>query len=121
MVGLVADEFTQEFSPGFHVTVWGYNGSSPGPTIEAIEGDRVRILVTKRLPEPTSVHWHGVLLPSGMSEMEGMSASMPGRRNTAPMMAGRGPYGTIGMGGMFSLLKVRDTLAGHDDPGWYAA
>ena len=71
---LVAGEFFQEFAPGFHVKVWGYNGGSPGPTIEAVEGDRVRILVTNGLPEPTSVHWHGVLLPSGMDGVSGLSS-----------------------------------------------
>jgi FtsP/CotA-like multicopper oxidase with cupredoxin domain len=71
---LVAGEFTQDFAPGFKVKVWGYNGISPGPTIEAIEGDRVRILVTNKLPEATSVHWHGVLLPSGMDGVSGLSA-----------------------------------------------
>lgn len=71
---LVAGEYTQEFAPGFKVKVWGYNGSSPGPTIEAVEGDRVRILVTNKLPEHTSVHWHGVLLPSGMDGVGGLSA-----------------------------------------------
>ncbi len=71
---LVAGEHVQEFAPGFKVKIWGYNGSSPGPTIEAVEGDRVRILVTNRLPEPTSVHWHGVLLPSGMDGVSGLSS-----------------------------------------------
>ncbi len=71
---LIAGEYTQEFAPGFKVRVWGYNGSSPGPTIEAVEGDRVRILVTNKLPEHTSVHWHGVLLPSGMDGVGGLSA-----------------------------------------------
>jgi FtsP/CotA-like multicopper oxidase with cupredoxin domain len=70
---LVAGEYTQEFAPGFKVKVWGYNGMSPGPTIEAVEGDRVRILVTNKLPEHTSVHWHGVLLPSGMDGVGGLS------------------------------------------------
>ena len=70
---LVAGEYTQAFAPGFKVKVWGYNGMSPGPTIEAVEGDRVRILVTNRLPEHTSVHWHGVLLPSGMDGVGGLS------------------------------------------------
>lgn len=43
---------------------WGFNGITPGPTIEAIEGDRVRIIVKNELPEPTSVHWHGILVPN---------------------------------------------------------
>ncbi len=71
---LVAGEYSQAFAPGFKVRVWGYNGSSPGPTIEAVEGDRVRILVTNRLPEHTSVHWHGMLVPSGMDGVGGLSA-----------------------------------------------
>jgi manganese oxidase len=70
---LIAGEFEQEFAPGMRVKVWGYNGSSPGPTIEAVEGDRVRILVTNNLPEHTSVHWHGVILPSGMDGVGGLT------------------------------------------------
>ena len=46
--------------------LWGYNDQAPGPTIEAVEGDKVRIFVTNRLPEATIVHWHGMILPSGM-------------------------------------------------------
>jgi manganese oxidase len=43
---------------------WGYNGSTPGPTLEATEGDTVRIIVKNELPEPTSIHWHGFLVPN---------------------------------------------------------
>jgi hypothetical protein len=50
-----------------------------------------------------------------------MSGVMPGPRNTTPMMGGRGPYGSMEMGGMFTTLKVRDQLASYDDPGWYRA
>ncbi len=63
---LIAEPIKQEFSPGMVVNCWGYNGQSPGPVIEAVEGDRVRILVTNKLPEPTTVHWHGIILPNGM-------------------------------------------------------
>lgn len=70
---LVAEQFEHEFAPGSRATVWGYNGSTPGPTIEATEGDRVRILVTNRLPEHTSVHWHGLLLPNGMDGVSGLT------------------------------------------------
>src|SRR5262249_45462688 len=63
---LVAEPVKREFAPGMIVNTWGYNGQCPGPTIEAVEGDRVRIFVTNKLPERTSVHWHGVLLPNGM-------------------------------------------------------
>ena len=70
---LVAEPVKKEIAPGMIVNAWGYNGQSPGPTIEAVEGDRVRILVTNKLPEPTSVHWHGVLLPSGMDGVSGLT------------------------------------------------
>lgn len=70
---LVADTFTREFAPGLQVDCWGYNGQTPGPLIEAVEGDRVRIYVTNRLPEPTSVHWHGIFLPNGMDGVAGLT------------------------------------------------
>ncbi|MFN3842518.1 MAG: multicopper oxidase family protein [Rehaibacterium terrae] len=70
---LVAEEIEHEFAPGSVAKCWGYNGSTPGPTIEAVEGDRVRIYVTNRLSEPTSVHWHGLLLPSGMDGVGGLT------------------------------------------------
>ncbi len=70
---LVAEPVVREIAPGMTANLWGYNGSSPGPTIEAVEGDRIRIFVTNKLPEVTSVHWHGVLLPSGMDGVTGLT------------------------------------------------
>ena len=70
---LIAEEIDHEFAPGLKAKCWGYNGSTPGPTIEAVEGDHVRVYVTNRLPEPTSVHWHGILLPNGMDGVAGLS------------------------------------------------
>jgi FtsP/CotA-like multicopper oxidase with cupredoxin domain len=70
---LVAEPVKREFAPGMVVNCWGYNGQSPGPTIEAVEGDRVRFVVTNNLPERTSVHWHGVLLPNGMDGVAGLN------------------------------------------------
>ncbi|HYV49163.1 MAG TPA: copper oxidase [Myxococcaceae bacterium] len=70
---LIAEPVKREIAPGMTINAWGYNGRTPGPTIEAVEGDRVRILVTNKLPEPTSVHWHGVLLPSGMDGVSGLN------------------------------------------------
>lgn len=63
---LVAEPVERELADGMIAYLWGYNGQSTGPTIEAVEGDRVRIFVTNKLPEHTSVHWHGLILPSGM-------------------------------------------------------
>ena len=70
---LVAEPVDKEFAPGMTVKCWGYNGRSPGPVIEAVEGDRVRILVTNRLPEHTTIHWHGLILPSGMDGVGGLN------------------------------------------------
>jgi len=70
---LIAEEIQHEFGPGSTATCWGYNGSTPGPTIEAVEGDRVRIFVTNALGEHTTVHWHGLILPSGMDGVGGVS------------------------------------------------
>ena len=70
---LIAEPVKHEFAPGLVGACWGYNGTTPGPTIEVVEGDRVRFYVTNRLPEPTSVHWHGILLPSGMDGVSGLT------------------------------------------------
>jgi manganese oxidase len=70
---LVAEPVKREFAPGMVINCWGYNGMTPGPTIEAVEGDRVRLLVTNRLPEDTSVHWHGMILPNGMDGVGGLT------------------------------------------------
>jgi FtsP/CotA-like multicopper oxidase with cupredoxin domain len=70
---LIAEEVEHEFAPGLKAQCWGYNGSVHGPTIEAVEGDRVRIYVTNLLKEPTTVHWHGVLLPNGMDGVAGLT------------------------------------------------
>jgi manganese oxidase len=70
---LVAEPVEREFAPGMRVSCWGYNGQTPGPTIEAVEGDRVRLLVTNHLPEHTSIHWHGLFLPAGMDGVGGLN------------------------------------------------
>jgi len=70
---LVSEPVEREMAEGMTARLWGYNGQSPGPTIEAVEGDRVRIFVTNKLPEHTTVHWHGMILPSGMDGVGGLS------------------------------------------------
>jgi manganese oxidase len=62
-----------EFIPGRVVDAWGFNGSVPGPTIQVNEGDRVRLNVHNRLPEPFSMHWHGLEIPNDMDGMPGIS------------------------------------------------
>lgn len=70
---LIAEPVQHEFTPGLRAECWGYNGRTSGPTIEAVEGDRVRIYVTNRLPEPTTVHWHGIIVPNGMDGVGGLN------------------------------------------------
>jgi manganese oxidase len=70
---LTASEFDHEFAQGLVARCWGYNGRTPGPTIEAVEGDRVRFYVTNKLPEPTTVHWHGLEVPNGMDGVSGLT------------------------------------------------
>lgn len=70
---LVAERVQREFAPGMMVNCWGYNGTTPGPTLEAVEGERVRIFVTNRLPEHTTIHWHGIRLPNGMDGVGGLT------------------------------------------------
>ena len=70
---LVAEPVVREMAPGFKAHLWGYNGQSPGPTIEVVEGDRVRIYVTNKLPEHHAVHWHGQRLPNGMDGVSGLT------------------------------------------------
>jgi FtsP/CotA-like multicopper oxidase with cupredoxin domain len=60
---LVAQPVKRRIVPWKTLDVWGYNGSCPGPTIQVNQGDRVRILVENRLPESTSMHWHGLEVP----------------------------------------------------------
>jgi FtsP/CotA-like multicopper oxidase with cupredoxin domain len=70
---LVAEPVRHRFAPGLEANCWGYNGRVHGPTLEAVEGDRVRIYVTNRLAEPTTVHWHGLFLPNGMDGVGGLT------------------------------------------------
>jgi manganese oxidase len=79
---LACEVVKSRFVPGKEFNTWGYNGSTPGPTIEAMEGDRVRFVVDNRLPEPTTVHWHGLAVPNDMDGAEGISQDLipPGGR-----------------------------------------
>ena len=70
---LTAEPVKHVMAPGLEIEAWGYNGTTPGPLIECVEGDTVRIYVTNKLPEATSVHWHGVFLPNGMDGVAGLS------------------------------------------------
>ena len=79
---LIAEPVKQMIIPGRTLDLWGFNGSAPGPTIQANEGDRVRIVFENHLPEPTGIHWHGLELPIEMDGVPGIGQKpvMPGER-----------------------------------------
>ena len=79
---LVAEPVKQSIVPGRTFDLWGFNGSAPGPTIQANEGDRVRIVFENHLPEATGIHWHGLELPIEMDGVPGVSQDVvkPGER-----------------------------------------
>jgi manganese oxidase len=120
---LVAEEVEHEFAPGLVAKCWGYNGRTVGPTIEVTEGDVVRIYVTNKLPEPTSVHWHGLVLPNGMDGVAGLTQRpiMPGEtfkyefRCEIPGTYMYHPHYdemtqmAMGMMGMFIVLPKKET------------
>lgn len=66
------------------IKCWGYNGSIPGPTIEAHEGDTIRVVLKNELPEPTSIHWHGFEIPNNQdgAAPETQRPVMPGEKFT---------------------------------------
>ena len=78
---LRAERIRHQIAPGLDIEAWGYNGVTPGPVLEAVAGDRVRVYVTNHLPEATSIHWHGILVPYGMDGVAGLTqeAIAPGK------------------------------------------
>ena len=65
-VALEAGVSDWEFVPGRRTQVWSYNGQVPGPVLEANVGDVLEVRLSNSLPEPTSIHWHGLQLPAPM-------------------------------------------------------
>jgi FtsP/CotA-like multicopper oxidase with cupredoxin domain len=59
--------------PDVQVGAYAYNEQVPGPLIRVVAGDSIRIHVTNKLPEPTSVHWHGLILPNAMDGVAGIT------------------------------------------------
>jgi FtsP/CotA-like multicopper oxidase with cupredoxin domain len=77
------------------VTAWSYNGTVPGPMIRVTEGDAVRIVVKNELPEPTTIHWHGIEVPNAMDGVPDMTQEpiQPGETFTYEFVAR--PAGTF--------------------------
>lgn len=66
-----------EILPGKRTTVWTYNGTLPGPRLEARVGDTVVVNFRNSLPEPTTIHWHGLRVPAEMDGSAAMQAPIP--------------------------------------------
>ena len=84
------------------------------PTMIGVDQREVAKRITRLVPD------YMVMGDKGMADMAEMEMPLPD--NTLPMMTGTGPFGALGMGGMFSVVKVRDGLRPGDykDPGPYA-
>jgi FtsP/CotA-like multicopper oxidase with cupredoxin domain len=72
-IRLEARELTWELAPGKRIGGMAYNGRIPGPEIRVREGERVRVLLTNALAEPTTIHWHGVNVPNAMDGVPGVT------------------------------------------------
>jgi FtsP/CotA-like multicopper oxidase with cupredoxin domain len=72
-IKLVARRATVEISPGQPIDAWTYDGELPGPLIRTQVGDRLIVHFVNELPEPTTVHWHGLRVPLAMDGVPGHS------------------------------------------------
>ena len=72
-IHLEAREVRWELAPGKVIKGMAYNGQIPGPELRLREGERVRIVLKNSLPEPTTIHWHGVDVPNPMDGVPGIT------------------------------------------------
>lgn len=81
---LTAEAINWEYLKGKTLVAWGYNGQIPGPEIRVIEGDKVKIVFTNKLPKATTVHWHGIDVPNDQDGVPGVTqkAIKPGETYT---------------------------------------
>jgi FtsP/CotA-like multicopper oxidase with cupredoxin domain len=117
-IELTAAPIEWDFGTGSLVDAWAYNGSIPGPTIEAFEDDRVIVHFRNRLPVPSTIYWYGIETPATMA---GSSASQiqvePGedfryefripRAATYFYRAGINPSTAVDMG-LYGAIVVED-------------
>lgn len=115
-----------ELIPGFKTEAWAYEGHVPGPLIEVREGDRVEIELVNRLPQPTTIHWHGLPVPA---DQDGSPTDLvaPGERRLYRFTLPPGSAGTYwfhphphhhtaeqvfrGLAGVFIVRAKEDPLA----------
>ena len=90
---VIAAPTEMEFVAGKKTTVWAYNNSIPGSLIEVNEGDSVEITFINKLPQPSTIHWHGLPIPP---EQDGnpMDPVLPGQSHTYRFTMPEGSAGT---------------------------
>jgi len=77
-IHLEAAETTKQFPGASAPTpVWAYNGTIPGPVIDAKIGDTVIVHFKNSLPEGTTIHWHGVRVPAPMDGTPATQSEIP--------------------------------------------
>jgi len=86
---LTAAPLALQLGPGVKALAWAYNGQVPGPTIRVAQGDLVVVTLHNRLPEGTSIHWHGLAVPNGEDGVAGVTqdAIPPGASATYSFVA----------------------------------
>jgi FtsP/CotA-like multicopper oxidase with cupredoxin domain len=129
-VHLTASKFEWQFRADQEpVEVWGYNQQIPGPTLRLREGDKLRVYFRNDLDEPSSIHWHGLIVPYSMDGVGGLTQPpvMPGEtfvyELTVPSTPGTFMYHahmndmeqvSMGLSGAF-IVEPRDGGAGDYD------
>jgi uncharacterized cupredoxin-like copper-binding protein len=110
---LTAKIIDWEVEPGNTVRAWAYNGQVPGPMIRVGIGDRVRIVVTNKLPQSTSLHLHGIVTPNAMDGVPYVTQDpiLPGKSFAYDFVA-KGPAVGMYHSHDYALQQVPDGLAG---------
>jgi len=102
-----------EIEPGKKVRAWTYNGQVPGPMIKVVNGDRVRIVVTNKLPQSTALHLHGIDIPNAMDGVPYVTQDpiTPGKSFAYDFVA-NGPAVGMYHSHDYALGQVSDGMAG---------
>lgn len=127
--GEITAQVTRTPVDGQTVELYTYNGHFPGPTLRAREGDTLEIHFTNRLPEPTSLHWHGLHISPDIDNP--LLEVKPGETHTYTFTVPRGSAGTLwyhphihktvanqvhkGLGGLFIIEGPLDQTPGLKD------
>lgn len=83
-INLTTSVSNQEIAPGKTLPVWTFNNSVPGPQIRVKQGEMIKVNLKNQLPEPVTIHWHGVPVPNAMDGIPGVTqnAVQPGQSFT---------------------------------------